>query len=77
MAIKIKVQRDYLLTEFSVEASASELDDVLKSIKTSGKSITLYNNGAVQGINVEQKTKLTEAQSLQVRELINIADKVL
>lgn len=77
MAIKVKVQRDYLLTEFSVEASASELDDVLKSIKTSGKSITLYNNGTVQGINVEQKTKLTEAQSAQIRELINVADKVL
>jgi hypothetical protein len=77
MAIKVKVQRDYLLTEFSVEASASELDDVLKSIKTSGKSITLYNNGAVQGINVEQKTKLTEAQSVQIRELINIGDKIL
>jgi hypothetical protein len=77
MAIKVKVQRDYLLTEFSVEASASELDDVLKSIKTSGKSITLYNNGAVQGINVEQKTKLTEQQSIQIRELINITDKVL
>jgi hypothetical protein len=77
MAMKVKVQRDYLLTEFSVEASASELDDVLKSIKTSGKSITLYNNGAVQGINVEQKTKLTEAQSVQIRELINIGDKIL
>ena len=77
MAIKIKVQRDYLLTEFSVEASASELDDVLKAIKTSGKAVTLYNNGSVQGINVEQKTKLTESQSSQIRELLNIADKVL
>ena len=77
MSIKVKVQRDYLLTEFSVEASVSELDDVLKQIKTSGKSVTLYNNGFVQGINVEQKTKLTETQSVQIRELLKIEDKVL
>jgi hypothetical protein len=77
MSIKVKAQRDYLLTEFSVEASASDLDEVLKSIKASGKSITLYNNGSVQGINVEQKTKLTEVQSIQVRKIINVGDKIL
>ena len=77
MSIKIKVQRDYLLTEFSVEASVSELDDVLKSIKTSGKTVILYNNGSIQGINVEQKTKLTEDQSNEIRKMIGVGNKEL
>jgi hypothetical protein len=77
MAIKVNVQRDYLLTEFSVEADVSELDHVLKQIKTSGKTVILYNGGAIQGINVEQRTKLTEEQSEKVRQLIGIKDKVL
>ena len=77
MAIKIKAQRDYLLTELSFEGSVSEIDDVLKAIKTSGKTIVLYNDGHIQGINVEQKTKLTEGQSNKVRELLNVKDVIL
>ena len=77
MAIKIKAQKDYLLTELTVEGSASDIDDVMKSIKASGKTVVLYNNGAIQGINVEQKTKLTEGQSSKVREFINVDDAIL
>jgi hypothetical protein len=77
MAIKVKIQKDYLLTEFSVEGSVSEIDDVLKSIKANGKSVTLYNNGSIQGINVEQRTKLTTDQSTEIRKMIGVGDKEL
>lgn len=79
MAIKIKIQKDYLRTEASVDlpASVAELDDLLRSIKTSGKMVVLYNEGHVQGINIEQNTKITEANSTEVRKLLGIGDKVV
>jgi hypothetical protein len=79
MAIKIKVQRDYLLTEASVElaANVSEVDEILRASKTNGKMIVLYNQGSVQGINVEQRTKVSESKSAEIRALLDVEDKVL
>lgn len=76
MAINIKVQRDYLLTEASVEASADikDVDDLLKATKTNGKLIVLYNEGHVQGINVEQRTKLSDIKADKVRRLLKLED---
>ena len=76
MAINIKVQRDYLLTEVSVEASADikDVDDLLKATKTNGKLIVLYNEGHVQGINVEQRTKLSDIKADKVRRLLKLED---
>jgi hypothetical protein len=77
MAIKVNVQRDYLLTEFSVSGDVSEIDQLLRSIKADGKMIILYNGGHVQGINVEQRSKMDEHKSEKVREILSIKDKVL
>jgi hypothetical protein len=76
MAIKIKVQRDYLLTEASVELAGniSEVDEILKASKSNGKMVVLYNQGCIQGINVEQRSKLSEPQSAKVREILKIDD---
>jgi hypothetical protein len=76
MAIKIKVQRDYLLTEASIELAAdvSQVDEILKASKTNGKMIVLYNQGCVQGINVEQRTKLSDVKAEKIREMLKLED---
>jgi len=76
MAIKIKVQRDYLLTEASVElaGNVSEVDEILKASKSNGKMVVLYNQGCIQGINVEQRTKLSDTNADKVRQLLKLED---
>jgi hypothetical protein len=79
MAIKIKVQRDMLRTEASIElpADVSQVDELLRATKTNGKMVVLYNNGYVQGINVEQNTKVSEAKSTQIRSILKLEDEEL
>jgi hypothetical protein len=79
MAIKIKVQRDFLRTEASVElpADVSQVDELLKATKTNGKMVVLYNQGFIQGINIEQNEKLSEAKSSKVRTLLDVEDAEL
>jgi hypothetical protein len=79
MAIKIKVQRDYLRTEASIAlpASVADVHEVLIASKTNGKMVVLYNQGAVQGINVEQNSRLTDGQSAEVRQMLSVEDKIL
>jgi ABC-type hemin transport system substrate-binding protein len=79
MPIKVKTQKDSLTTEVSLElpVNLSELDAMMKSIKATGKIVVVYNQGGVLGINVEQKTKATEADSAKVRDILGIATKEL
>ena len=80
MAIRAKTQKSYYVTEFTVElpANAGEVEDQLKAIKTTGKTVTLYNDGHVLGINVEQKEKIpTDAIDTQIRELLGLGTKLL
>jgi hypothetical protein len=79
MAIKIKVQRDYLRTEASISlpASVSDVHEVLIATKTNGKMVVLYNQGAVQGINIEQNTKISDSKSEEIRTLLDVKDKEL
>lgn len=79
MAIKIKVQKDYYLTEVSIDlpSDPGELDDLLKAIKTTGKIVTQYNQGSVQGINIEQRTKIPESVSSEIRRLLGIGETIL
>lgn len=74
MTVKIKVQKDYYLTEVSVDSSApvSDVDALLKAMKTNGKMVVLYNGGAVQGINVEQRTKITDTKAAELRPILSI-----
>ena len=76
MAIKIRTQRDVLRTEASIElpAQVSEIDELLRASKTDGKLIVLYNKGFIQGINVEQNSKISESKSVEIRALIGIDD---
>ena len=79
MAIKVKVQRDYLLTEASIflPASVSDVDEIMKATKANGKLIILYNEGYIQGINIEQRTKVPDAKSTEVRNIVAVGDKNL
>jgi hypothetical protein len=80
MAIKVKTQKSYYVTEFNLElpSHAGELDDTLKAIQTTGKSVTLYNDGSVLGINVEQKEKIpSDAIDQKIRDLLGLDTKFL
>ena len=80
MALRVKTQKSYYVTEFTVElpADAGEIDDQLRAIKSTGKTVILHNDGHVLGINVEQKEKIpTDAIDTQIRELLGLGTKLL
>jgi hypothetical protein len=79
MAVKVTVQKDYLRTEASIspQTPVSEVDELLKLTKTNGKLVVLYNEGHIQGINIEQNTKITDAKSAEVRAIVKVSDKNL
>ena len=79
MAFGIKIQKDYYLTEVSVElpADISQVDEVLRATKTNGKMIVLYNQGFVNGINVEQRTKISDDAASKIRPILDIGEKIL
>jgi hypothetical protein len=74
MPVKIKAQKDYLLTEVSMElpADLSALDTIMKSTKATGKIVVVYNQGGVMGVNVEQRTKVPESVESKARELLGV-----
>ena len=76
MSVKAKIQKDYLQTEVSIElpADVSQVDQLLRATKTNGKMVVLYNDGHIQGINVEQRTKIVEPKSTKIRELLAVDD---
>lgn len=79
MATKVKTQKDYLLTQCTIElpANVAELDSILRTSKASGKMIVLYESGGIIGVNVEQKTKTTAVNSVKVRDLLGVETKAL
>ena len=80
MAIKVRSQKSYYVTEFTVElpAHAGELHDVLRAIRSTGKTVVLYNEGNILGINVEQKEKVPAGHiDDQIRDLLGLGTKLL
>ena len=79
MAMKIKVQKDYYQTEVSLDlpADVAKVDQLLKLTRTNGKMVVLYNQGSIQGINIEQRTKISETQANEIRPLLQIGEKLL
>jgi hypothetical protein len=74
MPIKVKNQKDYLLTEVTMDlpTSVSEIDALMRSIKASGKVVILYQDGGIMGVNVEQKKKTTPAETEKVKHLLGV-----
>jgi hypothetical protein len=80
MAIRIKSQKSYYTTEFNVElpANSGELHDLLKAMKSTGKTVVLYNQGTILGINVEQKEKVPAGEvDEKIRELLGLGTEFL
>jgi hypothetical protein len=77
MAIKIKTQRDYLVTEVSIElpTDLSALDYLMRTSRGSGRIIALYGEGGVQGVSIEQRSKIPESVSDEVRKLVGVETK--
>jgi hypothetical protein len=67
------------LTEASIElpVDVEQLNEILKVTKTTGKMVIQYNQGSVQGVNIEQRTKISDAQAAEIRPALDIGEKVL
>jgi hypothetical protein len=79
MAVQIKVQKDYYQTEVSVElpADIQQVNELLQATKTTGKMVVQYNQGSVQGVNLEQRTKISDAQAEKIRKILDVGETVL
>jgi len=79
MSFKIAVQKDYFVTEASTElpTNVAEVDEILRATKTNGKMVIQYNQGKVQGVNVEQRTKIPDQVADEIRNLLGIGTKIL
>jgi len=78
MAIRIKIQKDYYITEVSIDlpANLQQLDELLQAMKSTGKMVVQYNQGSIQGINVEQRTKIPDSVATDIRALLKIGETV-
>lgn len=74
MAVRVLIQKDYLKAEATIDprTDVSELHDLLRAMKTNARLVVLYCGGAVQAINVEQNSKISDAKSTEVRDLLEI-----
>jgi len=77
MAIRVKTQRDYLLTEVSIDlpCDLNDLDYLMRTSRATGKIVAQYSEGGLLGINLEQKTKMRDGVSDKVRELIGVTSR--
>ena len=74
MAIRIKSQQDYLLTESAVElpCNLAEVDYLMRQAKATGRIVAQYSQGGLLGVNVEQRAKIREPHSTKVRDMIGV-----
>ncbi len=79
MAIRVKTQKDYYLTEINMELplDLSALDDLLRATGTTGRIVAVYSEGGLLGVNVEQRTKIPNAVSEQIKRLLGLGTKEL
>jgi hypothetical protein len=77
MAVKLKTQHDYLLTEVSVElpCELNDLDYLMRTSRGTGKIVALYNEGGLLGVNIEQRTKVRGPIADKVREVVGVETK--
>jgi hypothetical protein len=78
MAIKVMSQRDFILTEATVKTDdLNELAGILKAAKANAKIVAVYNQGGTIGVNIEQRTRIPEGVSAEVRKLVGVNDREL
>jgi hypothetical protein len=78
MAIKVKTQKNYYLSEICIEipADMGAVDDLMRALKSTGRIVATYNQGGVMMINMEQKTRIPQNVDEQVREIVGIVTRV-
>jgi hypothetical protein len=81
MAIKLQTQNDYLLTEVVIDIPPDrveqnkllgEIDALMRASHGTGKVVAQYSSGGLNGINVEQRSKIRGAVADRVRDLVGI-----
>jgi hypothetical protein len=84
MPVKLKRQNDYLLTEVAIDLPPDregqarmlgELDTLMRVSRGTGKVIVTYADGGLNGINVEQRTKVQGGAADKVREVVGVETK--
>lgn len=77
MPIKIKTQKDHLLTEVSIElpTDLNSLDKLMKLSKATGKIVAIYNQGGLMQVNLDQKSPVPEKSSEEIREILGVTTK--
>lgn len=79
MAISIKSQKDVLVTEATLESDTdlNSLDQLMRSSKATGKIVAVYNQGGRLGVNIEQRSRMSEKVSEEVRNIVGIGTREL
>ena len=74
MPVNIKTQKDVLVTEATLESDTdlNSLDQLMRSMKATGKIVAVYNQGGRLGVNVEQRTRVSEKVAKDVRNLTGV-----
>jgi hypothetical protein len=84
MPVKLKRQNDYLLTEVAIDLppdregqarALTELDNLMRVSHGTGKVIVTYADGGLNGINVEQRTRVQGGTADKVREVAGVVSK--
>lgn len=77
MSIDIKSQKDVLVTEATLEKDTdlNSLDELMRAIKGTGRIVAVYNQGGRLGVNLEQRTRIAEKVSADVRALTGVTSR--
>ncbi len=78
MGIRIKASSSYYVTESSVDlpADSADVDSLVRSMRTNGKVVAVYNGGNIQGMTIEQRTRISsEASDDKIREILGIVSR--
>lgn len=78
MDVKVKASKSYYVTEVSVDlpADAREVDELVRGLRTNGKVVSVYNGGNMQGLSIEQRTKIPDGQvDKKIREILGVGAK--
>lgn len=77
MAIKVKAQKNYYLSEISIElpTDMAALADLMRALKSTGRIVATYNQGGVMMVNVEQRTHISVTLDEEVRRVLGITTR--
>ena len=78
MPINIKTQKDYLITDVSLDPVGTDLnslDALMRASKATGKIVAVYNQGGLMNINLDQKSHIAEKFTEQVRNILGVGTK--